>query len=264
MGLKFGRKPRRFSPAFPHYSALKYMLAAPLPSPPSSVDWTGKLPDDLGQMLNNQLGCCVKSAWYHAIQLWSSVARGAEVTEPDAKVELLYELAAGYNPTDPATDQGSDMQTTLTWLLNNGTPTSPAARTPDRLVAFVEVDPANQEDVQRTIDDCGLAYIGFNVPQWFADQLDSGTLPNVWDVDPAGDQTIVGGHCVILPGYQTDGSYGVISWGSKDYGMTPAFFAAFVDEAYGPVNDAWLEATGKTPLGLSLATLEAQMRAIKA
>jgi hypothetical protein len=85
-------------------------------------------------------------------------------------------------------------------------------------------------------NECSLVYVGFNVPQNILPS-DGGTPPQVWDVDPSNPQ-IVGGHAIVLPGYDNSG-LNVISWGAF-YQMTWAFFAKYVDEVYAIADNTWL------------------------
>ncbi len=129
---------------------------------------------------------------------------------------------------------------------------------PQRIAAFVEVDPRNTNDVKRAIYHTGFAYIGLSVPAFLMD----GAPPAVWDVNPDGDNTIVGGHAIILPGYDDQSVFDLVSWGAK-YKMTPAFFNEFVDEVYCLADLAWITAKGMTPGGLTLTQLEVQMAALR-
>jgi hypothetical protein len=117
----------------------------------------------------------------------------------------------------------------------------------------------NTDNVKRTIYDCGVAYIGFNVPQYIMPP-NADPLP-VWDVNPNADNTIIGGHAVVLAGYDANGAR-VISWGEY-YTMTWAFFAQFVDEAYAIADAMWITAKNATPGGLTLQQLEQAMQALK-
>lgn len=254
-GRKLGRLPRAFDARIPHLSALS--MTRGLPPPPETVDWTQKLQPPLGMMLNNTLSCCTCSAFFHARQVWSANASAAMLTDPDKDVLALYEQACGYRPGDPSTDQGGVEQAVLAYLLKTGAPVGDG-RARDRIVAFIEVDPRNINDVKRTIDDCGLAYIGFNVPQNIMPA--DADPPAIWTVDPANAQ-ILGGHAVVLPGYDPQGAR-VISWG-QEYRMTWEFFSSFVDEAYAIADRTWIDATGRTPLGMTIAELEAQMQALR-
>jgi len=255
-GRKLGRLDRGYNPRIPHMSAL--LAGQTLPPPPAAVDWTENMPADLGMMLNDTLGDCTCAAIYHALQVWSFNADGTIDTECDGDVEQLYTLACGYDPAAGGEGPGGVEQNILGYLLNTGAPTGPNGQTRHRIAGFVEVDPRNTDDVKRAINDCGVAYIGFNVPQNIMPQ---GTVPPaLWDVDPSNPPS-VGGHAVVLPGYDANGVK-VISWG-QTYTMTWDFFARYVDEVYAIADPTWIGAKGTSPGGLSLAEIEQQMQGIR-
>lgn len=250
--MMLGRLPRKRNPRVPHLSALLAGRRATLSPPPTQVDYTSVLPADLGMFGNDRLGDCTCAAVYHALQVWTANANPPIDTEPDAEAVSLYELACGYNPADPNTDQGGVEQDVLQYILLAGAPVASGAH---RISAFVEVDPSNQSDVKLAINDCGLAYIGFNVPDYAMQ-----TVGQLWDVRP-GTPNIIGGHAVVLAAYDTVGPT-CITWG-KLQKMTWAFFEAFTDEAYMIADADFVKATGISPAGYSLVELEAQMEALK-
>jgi hypothetical protein len=225
-----------------------------LPPPPVSVNYLAKMPAALGVMLNDSLGCCTCSAVYHAIQVWSFGASGQILTNPDADVLQIYESFCAYDPKDPNTDQGGDEQTVLTdWMIQG----VPGVYGPDKLAAWIEVDVRNADDIKRTINSCGVCYIGFDVASNV--MPDNADPPAIWQYDPKA--TSLGGHAVILAGY--DAQYvNLISWGQK-YQMTWEFFQKQTEEAYGLVDPNWVNTTGKTPLGMSVADLESLMSSMK-
>ncbi len=254
--LKFGRLHRTYDPRVPHLSAL--LAGQTLTPPPASVDYTKGMPANLGMMLNNTLGDCTCAAVYHAKQVWTFNAGGTVVTQPDSDVEKLYVLACGYNPKVGGEGPGGNEQHVLTYWLNTGVPVGPTGATTEKIAAFVEVDPRNTDDVKRTIVECGVAYIGFNVPQ--SVMPPNAPPPAVWQYVP-NDSNIIGGHAVALAGYDSQGPR-VISWGQY-YTMTWQFFAKFVDEVYAIADAEWVESKGTTPGGFTLDQLEAQMQALK-
>ena len=252
--MKLGRLPRAFDPRIPHWSALK-MGAHPIVTP-ETCDYAHKLPGELGMMLNDQLGDCAEAAYGHALQTWSINSGKPELTEPNSAIEALYETQ-GYQPSHPSTDHGTVLQSLLTRLLNGPLP----AGVP-QLAAFIEIDPTNDTDVDRAIYECGLVYVGLNIPHYFNTWVTHGVLPETWATDPWGDSTIVGGHCVIAVGYGSN-KRRIVSWGSPDYWMTANFWRTYVEECYALVSLEWIEATGRTPLGLTVEQLAQQMEAIK-
>ena len=216
------------------------------------------MPANLGMMLNDTLGDCTCAAVYHAMQVWSYNSSGKIDTEPDPDVEKLYIQACGYNPNVSGEGPGGNEQHVLTYWLNTGAPIGAQGAQRQKIAAFVEVDPRNVDDVKRTINDCGVAYIGFNVPQ--SVQPPGELPPKVWNYVPS-QSNILGGHAVVLAGYDSKGAK-VISWGQY-YTMTWEFFAHFVDEVYAIADSDWIESKGTTPGGFTLDQLEAQMNALK-
>jgi hypothetical protein len=253
---RLGRLHRTYDPRVPHLSAITAGQA--LQAPPTSCDWTKNMPANLGMMLNDTLGDCTCAAVYHAQQVWSFNAESAIDTEPDADVERLYILACGYNPRKGGEGPGGNEQKVLGYWVKSGAPTGAQGKTRNKLAAFVEVDPRNLDDVKRTINECGVAYIGFNVPAYLMPS--NAAPPQVWNVESS-NTNIVGGHAVVLAGYDANGAK-VISWGQY-YTMTWAFFSQYVDEVYALADTDWIEAKGSTPGGLTLDELEVQMQAIK-
>jgi hypothetical protein len=253
---KLGRLRRAYDPRVPHLSAL---LAGTTPAPlPPSKDWTTGMPTSLGMMLNDTQGDCTCAAFYHALQVWTYNTSTMD-TEPDQDVEQLYIQACGYNPAVGGEGPGGNEQHVLRYLMRTGAPTGPSGDTRHKITAYTEVDPRNTDDVKRTILQCGVAYIGFNVPQYILPPPPA-EPPAIWDVESA-NATIAGGHAVVLAGY-TDQGARLISWG-QFYTMTWAFFAKYVDEVYAITDPDWVASKGTTPGGLSLINLEAQMKALK-
>lgn len=252
-GLKLGRKARAFNPGVPHLSM--FLAAKPKMQPPPSVDWTQAFDNrPLGMMLNDTLGDCTCAGLGHALQTWTvNASAGAMMlTITDQQVEQLYEGACGFDPNNPnGTDNGGVEQDVLSYAMNTGIPTDAG---PHKINGYIEVDPRNFRDVRLTIDQFGLAYIGFNVPN----SLMENGPPPVWNYDPSADNTIVGGHCVILVGYDAVGAT-LISWG-QFYRMRWPFFGQFVDETYAMVDVDWIKSTGQAPCGLTLDELEAAMK----
>jgi hypothetical protein len=242
--MKLGRRKRSYNPSVPHMSAL--MAGRQLPPAPINCDYANGLPADLGVMYNDSLGCCTIAAYYHARQVWSYNAAGTEITNPDSDVLLGYEKICGYNPADPTTDQGGVEQDVLTYLLNTGAPGC------DPIIAFVEIDPRNLDDMKRAIFDTGCAYIGVDLPE-------SAMSSEIWAVSD--NDPIAGGHAVILCGYDLDG-FDLISWG-KRYRCTNAFLGKYCEEAYAIADRSWIKETGQTLLGMTVQELESTMAALK-
>ncbi|HEY4152151.1 MAG TPA: hypothetical protein VGM38_02405 [Pseudolysinimonas sp.] len=256
--FRLGRQPRERDPRFPHMSAIMAGRRSLVMPPP--IDWSSKMPPDLGMMLNDQLGDCTCAAIYHLIQLWSFTLAGNMLTEPDAIVERAYQEIDGYVPGDPSTDQGGIMQHVMRYWLRNGVPMDDGV---NKALAVVEVDPQNDIDIANAIIDCGAINIGFNVPAYLMPE-NGDPPPMLWDIDPNADNTIVGGHDVIAPGFNGSMTLTIVSWGLRAYRMTKAFRNKFVSEAYAIADPEWISARGTTPGGLTIDQLQQQMLALRA
>ncbi len=248
-----GRLPRAHNPHIPKLHNL--LAAAPPPPAPASIDYTIGLPADLGMMLNNTLNDCSCAAFYHARQVWTFNATGKLLDIPDTHVKLLYQQACGYDPTQPGPGPGGCCQLVLKHLLQHGAPCGTKIIEHEKIAAFVEVDHCDIPAVKHIVADTGVCYVGLSVPQWLipVDQ----PVPAVWDYNPSADNQPVGGHAVILAGYD-DTTLRVISWGQL-YTMTWNFFLAFVDEAYAIVHRPWIDAKRNTPGRLPPDQLAAAM-----
>jgi len=267
MTFRLGRLPRGHDPRIPHLSALRLAFPDTRPGTPTTAlpDWLTRIPDlnVLGMMENDRYGCCVEAGSYHALQVLSSQMNpdGLIITEPDLDVLKAYELATGFDPTIPGSDQGTDMQTYLQLWLTTGIPTGQQAESRHRCVGYAEIDPRNHLDVRQVIEECGFVYVGFEVPNYIMGP--EGDAPLATWVGPAAgdDTTISGGHCVIGV-KETLAGLEVISWGAV-YTMGWDFWDRYVDEAYAVVDRDWGNAKG-TPFGIPLPTLAAQMHALSA
>jgi hypothetical protein len=260
--FKLGRNPRTFDPNIPHLSTIPG--AKKLPPPPASVNYTTGMPEapnKFGTMLNDRLGDCTCAAFYHARQVWTFHSTGKTETAPNADVVLLYEKACGYK-RDGSEGPGGVEQKVLTYIFRHGAPIGNAGPPVDKILGFVEVPHTNIDDVKRTIHNCGVAYIGLNLPK---NILPPGAQPpKTWTVVPGAGNA--GGHAVVLPGYDEEGAI-VISWGAT-YKMTWDFFRTYVDEVYAITDAAWSKSAFARkhglilPGGLSESALVQHMQAL--
>ena len=196
------------------------------------------------------MGDCTCAAVGHAIQTWTANA-GEQFIPSDNTILQLYEKSCGYDPNNPATDQGGVETTVLGYWKSN-----PVAG--HALDAFASVDPHNVVEIKQAVVCMGVVYIGVALPI-------SAQTQDVWDVtDPhlQGDSApgSWGGHAVVVVGYNSRGPL-VITWG-KVLQMTWAFWLAYCDEAYALLSKDWLAKNGVSPSGFNYAQLEADMAAL--
>lgn len=228
--LKLGKKSPKLDARTLQFA--KYVQPT-LPAPPDSIHWT-QGQTEFGTMLNTQLGdCTVAAAPGHAVQVWSlNVAGFPEQTISDNSILNCYEQWAGYNPSDPNTDQGAFIIDILNHWRKQPVETH-------RLLAYAQVNPVNLERVKQAIALFGTVDIGVALPLTAQDQIGS-----IWTVvgDPSSNPNAQpgswGGHSVIICGYTPD-YLECITWGAiQKIGYD--FWNVYVDEAYALLGGWWI------------------------
>lgn len=228
-----------------------------LPPIPSAVDWTGKVAQPIGMMLNDRQGCCTCSAVGHGIQIVTA-ANGAELTIPDPAVENIYvtvtgEEGAAFDPATGANDNGAAITDVLDIWRNAGV-------AGHKLGAYVDVEPSNLDHVKAAIALFGVVDIGLALPVSAQSQA-------VWDLtDPTmqGDAApnSWGGHSVIIAAYDSAKKLITCATWGQWLQMTEAFFLAYCDEAHALLSDDWVSGAKSAPSGFDMAALQADLAAL--
>ena len=244
---KLGKAPRKFNAKTLFLP--RYMTASVLPPPPSKVYYE-YLVKTWPMYLNDSLGDCVFAAGGHMLENWTAHTAG-EVSPVDGEIEAAYSAVGGYVPGDASTDNGANITDFLAWWQKN-------PLTGDKTIAgWASIDPSNLTAVKQAIWIFGGIDIGIQVPQSAIDQFNAGQN---WELVKGSPN--VGGHSICVFGYGAHGC-AAISWGRIVY-MSWEFFAAYCDESYAIVTPDWINAKGTTEFGLDLATLQADLDALKA
>lgn len=239
--LPTGKLPAQ--PARPHLR-LAAGITQTLPPPPASVLYD-QVPD-WGMEGNDTAGDCVEAYIAHAVEQLTRYATGTEQVIAASETIGLYSAITGYDPHDPNTDQGTNMQDALTWWRKTGVFRG------HRIAAFAAVDLTDWDEIENAVDLFGHVSIGFNFPDSAMDQFNQGRPWTVVKGSP-----VDGGHCVMLIGYDQDWLY-VVTWGQVQK-MDRAFWAAYVDEAWVPITQDAINAKGAGAFGnvISLSALGA-------
>lgn len=236
MTYKLGRLPVDHDKPKLHLSTL---LAA-APPVPTTIDYLTDV-DDWPMYGNDTWGDCVEAAMCHATEAFTRYGQGT-TTQPAADTgEKLYEAITGFNPNDPNSDQGTNVQDALGYWRKTGVDG-------DTIVAFAAVDYTKAAEVAAALYYFGHLLIGFNFPAYAMDQFNAG---EPWHVQTANNQ-IDGGHCVNVGGI-VGANYQVVTWAQVQE-MDGDFFAKYVEEAWVIVTHDWINAvSGDTPAGMDLA-----------
>src|SRR6185312_5832457 len=234
--MKLGKKPPRHDHRTLRLCAY---LASELPAPLLCVDWTKPLPADLGEMRNDQIGDCAEAGPGHLIQTWTG-NRGDMLTVSDEAIVAAYSAITGYNPSDPATDQGSVLLDVLNFWRQTGIGGH-------RIGAYAAVNHTDVNEIKIACDLFGGLLTGVALPT-----TAQGEIGATWQ-DTSGEPGSWGGHCMALVGYDADGLT-FITWGKRQR-ATWAWWAKYADEAYALISTDWVDGTAEAPSGFDAAQL---------
>jgi hypothetical protein len=245
MSLKLGRTPATFDRRQMETAVLLAHHLDPLGlPPPESNNYVGAVEKligtDWGMMGNDQYGDCVIASEGHMMML--RTANTGMMVEPSTQQILdLYTAETGFNPSDPNTDQGTNMNDDMAFMRQVGLLGHKAEATGSVL-------PQNMNHVKWCVQLFGACDLGVNVPQSMMDQFNRGE-----PFDDVGDRGILGGHAIPLVHYDPTGLY-VVTWGRR-WPMTQRFFDTYCEEAHALLFSDWIRAAGSAPNDLSLSQL---------
>lgn len=239
----------------------KYLRKSLSPAPVVFGHQTLVKANDYGMFGNDRVGDCVFAGADHETMIWTAEA-GTPASFSESTAIRDYSAVTGYSPSDPNSDQGTDMEEAAKYRRKTGIIDVKGAR--HKVEAYLELPGVsargqNNPGLPRSIANAAYHFggvgIGIEFPGTAMDQFDAG---QPWDVVPGA--SIEGGHYVPLVGRIANGNFLVVTWG-KLQEVTPAFLTAYVDEAVVYVTSERLK-NGKTLEGFDLATLEADLAAL--
>ena len=243
MKFKLGRLPVRHDP---RTLKLKEYLTT-LPPLPAAVDWGSNVKN--WQMLgNDSVGDCTCAGAGHAIETWTANA-SQEFGPTTNQILEAYSAITGYNANDPSTDQGANMIDVLNYWRKVGI-------AGHQITAYTSVNWAKQTEIMASVYLFGGCYIGVNLPQSAEEAFSNG---EPWT--DTSDTNILGGHCVLIVGYDSGGLW-ICTWGRLVYASW-AWLNAYTEEAYAVYSRPdWVEATGNCPPGFNDQALESDLAMI--
>lgn len=202
---------------------------------------------------NDKLGDCTCAQGAHAIQLWTSLTQENETVLTDKAVIDFYSKTCGYVVGDQYTDSGGILADVLKYWYLNG-------YDGHKLAGFASIRPGNRASVRDSIYLFGAVSLGLQLPL---------TVQNAtfWDVSPDVPLTgnaepgSWGGHAALGVAYTPD--YLLIYTWDKFIKATWSWVDRYMDEAFALLSPDWINLSGNAPPGFDLASLQADMQAIK-
>lgn len=252
MSFKYGRLSPHSEETHPRVHLANYLYhdvrAGADKTLPHTIDWISRVPS-WPMYLNDRIGDCTCAGVGHAIQALTAFAT-TEKTVTDNDVLKAYEAVSGYNPSTGANDNGAVMQDVLHYWFHTGL-------AGHKISAYASVNIRNLAEMRSALRWFGSVYIGINVPQSAEDQFSAG---QPWAVDPGADNSIIGGHAVVIQ--EWDPQYArLITWGAVQR-MTWDWFEKYGEEAWVVVTPDFIEANGLEASGVSMHQLVADFQTL--
>ena len=165
---------------------------------------------------------------------------------------MLTEAGTGFDPNDPATDNGANMLSVLKQWRKDGI-------AGHKIGAYAAYSAARAKRVRQAIWLFGSTYLGLALPA-AAQEL------KIWDI-PEGQPLTGdwypgswGGHAVEAPKYDQSG-VSVVTWGEL-LPVTYRFLAAYCDEAFAVLSQELFLDSGKCPAGFDADALQQDLRGL--
>lgn len=209
--------------------------------PPEAADYyTGVA--SWGMLGNDRYGDCVFASNGHLVEQQTALGDHAEAGVTTTQALAEYTRVTGFNPNDPNTDNGSTVQAGLHDLTLNGL----AGK---KIAAYAQLNHQNLGEVKTAVAQLGAVDVGCVITQSAMDQFNAG---QPWDY--TGDNTPMGGHCILLTGYDSTYLY-FVTWG-KVQKATYAWWNNYVEEAWAVISADWADqGAGPDPEGVDLHAL---------
>lgn len=246
--LKLGKTPAR--PDAVKLKFAKYIDTSVLPKPPATFGHE-RLVTNWGMLGNDTAGCCVWSGAGHETMLWNREA-GRTINITTTSTLRNYSLVTGYNPRDPSTDQGTDMQVAASYRRKTGLLDANGIR--HKIGAYIALEPGNLTQLWYATYLFDGVGIGVEFPAQWMDAFNAGRS---WGA--VRRPHIEGGHYIPAVA-KRDRKATAITWGLP-VGITTAGYSQFNDETLAYLSEEKLT-NGVSLEGLDLAALQADLAAV--
>ncbi|MCE2574401.1 hypothetical protein [Komagataeibacter sp. FNDCR2] len=211
---KLGCRPAQYRAGQPHMSTMRGFMAR---QAPARLDRSGIDPAPL-MLGNDVLGDCTSAGIGNHIRATAALA-GFQVEMDVADAVRFYSRSTGYDPGNPATDNGGVEVDVLTTALREGY----ALETQTLFPIWGSADPTDLNRIRNITAGLSCAYLGVQLAQADMWEDQDGNLPPVWDTDSPADHAdptpgSAGGHCLLLWDYTgtTDTDLvTLLTWGAK-------------------------------------------------
>lgn len=250
MELRLGKNPAKYDPKLIHLTDIQQPSVSLVPAPVGfdSTNKIGSLTYNWGMLGNDQFGDCVWAGADHETEILVHDGTGIVPSFTPQTALGDYGACTGFKPTDPNSDQGTDMGQAMSYRKNIGIIDGTGTR--HKIGAYVGLEPGNWNQLLEALYAFRVVGIGFVFPQSAMDQFNAN---KPWTVVKGSPDE--GGHYVPVVGHATANYVWLITW-AKKIRMSKAFYEKYNDESYAFVSTEDLKNL-RSPGGYDLSTLNA-------
>jgi hypothetical protein len=198
---------------------------------------------------NDKLADCYWAGAAHETMLWNAAIGNQIPWFTDADVIASYSACAGYDPSDPETDQGTDMQQAAKFRQKNGIVDNNQRL--HKIESYVALKPGDLDQIALATYLFGAIGLGLQMPQSAMGQFDNA---EPWSSVQGSPND--GGHYLPCFGRNSHGNFLVVSWGRLQ-ALTPEFLTEHMDEGIVYLTADWLT---ESPRGFDKDALKAAMK----
>ncbi len=249
MNYKRGKRPARPGSIQMLFGA--YFNADKLPLPPL-VFGRPWLVSALGILGNDRFGDCVWAGAAHETLMLEADANQLMAVFTSNNVLSDYSAATGFVQSDPATDQGTDVQAAAKYRQQTGIVDLNGRR--HQIDVYAALRTGDLEQLALAVSILGIAGVGVSLPDNAESQFNMGEAWDVQDNAPGSD-----GHYIPCIGRNSRGNYLFVSWGRLQ-AATPRWVATYMDEGICYLSRERLKSSGLSPQGFNMAALEEDFR----
>jgi hypothetical protein len=248
-GYKLGKLPARADSIKLKFADYFDMTKVPTPPKVFGRQWMVK---KWGMLGNDKYGCCVWAGAAHETMVYTAAgAAGAPAPFSEKSILSDYAAVTGFDPANPDSDQGTDMQKAAAYRKKVGVIDARGKR--HVVESYVAPTPGRLSELILSTWLFAATGVGLIMPETAEEQFDAG---EPWTVVKGAKE--MGGHYVSAVGRNARGNILISTWG-KIHEMTPEFYRHYCDEAVTYLSKEALLKNNLTREGFDLASLQSHL-----
>lgn len=217
--LKLGKTDAR--PEAVKFKLRNFVDLSTLPKPPKRFGHEDLIEKKSWGMLgNDKFGSCVFSGAAHETMMWT-LECGKSTKFDDKSVLSDYSAVTGFDPSNPNTDNGTDMKNAAAYRRDTGIVDAAGIR--HKVAAYLSIEAGNLTEHYIAMYLFGAVGIGIQFPNSAMEQFNKN---KTWTVIK--NSRIVGGHYIPLVAKRR--SLQCVTWGQTQ-AMSIGFFNKYNDES---------------------------------